>query len=123
MNRKLHFIIIAFFLIISACKNSNERGKILLEEENSYWMYAPVTEFVDKNTESINYSFTDTQFNKNELKVLISVLEKKGYKYKITLDTQVMISKISVSNLQALYSIRGEIKNALKDTTQTWRWK
>ena len=121
MPTRIIKIILSVIGIVSC--NNNKPDTNIEELKQSYWLYSPIIQVVDKNTEEYEFRFSVNRLTKTETDTLIMILERKEYDYKITLDSQVMISKISAPTIDNLSFIESELREILHDTSNKWKWK
>ena len=115
-------VVIFFSISMTACRN-NEITNDYQELKQSYWLYSRIIQVVDKNNEDVEFEFSNVNLTNKEADALIIVLQRKQYTYKVTLDSQIMISKRSASNIANLVIIESELRQVLHDTSSMWRWK
>src|SRR5689334_7674803 len=91
-------LLLGIFIFISC------HSRIKPETDNSdlYWLYSPIIQEVDKETEKTEFKFTKRPLNKQEARALIMVASKRGYVFKVTIDSQILISKESAPDITAL---------------------
>ena len=116
-------IITLFFSIGIISCNYNETDNSYQELKQSYWLYSPIIQVVDRSTENYEFRFSGNKLNNKEVNALLIVLKRKNYDYKITLDSQIMVSKVSAPNIQNLSFIESELREVLHDTSTIWKWK
>lgn len=121
---KIILSVISLFVIsVVSCKNNDKSDTNIEELKQSYWLYSSIIQVVDKNNEEYEFKFSANKLTKRETDTLIMILERKKYNYKVTIDSQVMISKISAPTIDNLSFIESELRETLHDTSNKWKWK
>jgi len=111
----------ALFFFILLALSCNTKTK-LTELKQSYWLYSPIIQVVNKDTESEKFEFSGKELTKKEARALIIVLQQRGYLYKVTIDSQIMVSKLSVPDINALSFVDAEMRQLINDSSKIWRW-
>jgi hypothetical protein len=120
--RPIKIIIIVFIIGVISC-NYDIKNNSFQELKQSYWLYSPVIQVVDKDTEKYEFIFSGDKLTNKEANALLIVLRRKNYEYKITIDSQIMVSKISAPNIESLSFVESELREVLHDSSSMWKWK
>lgn len=103
------------FFISCANKKLNEK----LPDESLYFKFRHVEEVLDSNDlgHVIDYKLLSDSVSSTERNTLIEILNEFGWKYKLSEDSEVLIWKISIQDLENLNYLDGELEKRAKGNT------